>query len=911
MSTLIQRSFSGGELTPALWARTDQVKYQTGLRTLRNMFVMKHGGAQSRPGTNYVGTVRDSTNVLRDIPFVFNNAQAYVLEFGNNTLRFKNNGAYVTFSAPSAWSSVTSYNAGDLVSFGGNNYSSIAGSFNNTPPNAAYWVLQGADLIYTIWSPYLSTELAAVDYVQSADVVTFAHLNYNPYELKRISATDWQFVPGVYQPAIAAPGNLKVVGTAGTVAYSYSITSVVYNTGEESLAFKYLKPSQLTAPATNNHTVYWPVVSGADAFNIYVSTGADGVTGLLAQTFGTPVGFMFTCSPAALWTAGAVYKDNGALGNSFTAVNSAASPGLQLMTTGPVAPLGTGTLTLFSGSGDATITFTARVVLASYINTGIAPDLTTTPPINNYDFGAVSPNAYPSVVAYIQQRLVFSNTNLDPTATWLSKSANYHNFTKTVPSKSDNSIRFRLAGQQVHPAKHIIDLGSPLIFTEAGEWTLDGDSSGILTPTSINPKQHSYEGSSNLKPLIVGGDALFVQALGSIVRNLAFNFQRGKFDGDDLSIFASHMFEGFTVVDWAYQKIPLSIVWAVRSDGVLLSLTYIREHQIVAWAKHDFDGTVENVCTIPEGSETSVYLIIKRTVNGVVVRYSERMTTRAVSNVADFIGMDCANTYDGRNTSVNTMTLSGGTTWSELETLTLTASGGSQFVALDATYGNQILLTGSDGSIVQFTIGTYTSATVVTGHVDRIVPASLRTTATLVWSKAVYHFSGLGYLEGKKVSVSADGYVVGSPNNASYTAYTVTAGALVLDKPYSVVHIGLPITSDLETLDIDTPTSGDSISNKYKLIGEVTVHLKDSGTFWVGGSAPTDSTIPLQNLTETKIREYENYDNPTALQTGKVTLNILPSWDQNGHVFIRNVDPLPLTVTGIAPDGLFPFKGGG
>jgi hypothetical protein len=96
MSTPIKIvSFSGGEVSPLLYGRTDLTKYETGLRTLRNMIALRHGGATRRPGTQYVGTTLNNGDPVRLIPFIYNetgNGQSYVLEFGNLYVAFIQNG---------------------------------------------------------------------------------------------------------------------------------------------------------------------------------------------------------------------------------------------------------------------------------------------------------------------------------------------------------------------------------------------------------------------------------------------------------------------------------------------------------------------------------------------------------------------------------------------------------------------------------------------------------------------------------------------------------------------------------------------------------------------------------------------------------------------------------------------------
>jgi hypothetical protein len=187
----------------------------------------------------------------------------------------------------------------------------------------------------------------------------------------------------------------------------------------------------------------------------------------------------------------------------------------------------------------------------------------------------------------------------------------------------------------------------------------------------------------------------------------------------------------------------------------------------------------------------------------------------------------------------------------------------------------------------------------------------MRSVAMSDWARAVDHLTGLWHLEGKTVSVFADGFVAASAHNSSYNQLTVTNGAITLDKPYSVIHVGLPITADIELLDIDTAQS-ETMANKKKLVTKVTLFVESSRGIFVGGSAPSDDEAdPLEGLYEAKTRNAENYNEPTNLQTGTIDINLMSEWNSNGRVFIRQIDPLPLSVLAIAPDGLFPFSGAG
>lgn len=786
MVTTRQLSFTGGEVAPALYGRIDQIKYEQGLRTCRNHMIMRHGGATNRPGTKFVVEVKDSTKKVKLIPFVFNDDQTYVLEFGELYMRVIKNGVQIESS-----------------------------------PGVAFEIV----------TPYLEAELPDLQFAQSADVITLVHPEHEPRELNRLADDNWTLTVITFEPGIVAPTAPVVSGTAGSLNFIYHVTSVASEDFEESLAVLASGVS-LKDPTTNQpHTIVWVEEPAAQEYNIYLEV--NGVAGFIGV----------------------------AVGNKF-------------------------------------------------INDGILPDTIDTPPTARNPFSGAG--NFPSTVSYFQQRIVFANTDNNPERFFTSRTGQFGNFTRSSPLQDDDAVTTTLAGREVNEIRHMIELGTLVLFTTGGEWGIQGDQSGVLTPVDVNPKQHSYNGSGSLPPLIVGANALYLQARGSVVRDLGFDFQVDGYRGNELSIFAAHLFDRFTLVDWAYQQIPHSIVWAVRSDGTLLGLTYVREHQVWAWHRHDTDGLYENVTVVPEGNEDVPYVVVNRTINGVTKRYIEQWATRQVDpdNIEDSIFMDSTLSLDGTNVSATTMTLSGGPPWGTLVNLTLTASNPA-FLAGDV--GNEIHLTDADGDELRCVITVFTSSTVVTVKPEKDVPVSLQNVATTLWGKAVDELSGLDHLEGKAVSVFGDGFVVASPNNESHVVLTVSGGSITLPKPRVVIHVGLPYISDLETLDIDS-VQGETLMDKQKLITEVTLFLEDTRGVWGGLKPPTnDDPVaqggdPLEKLRELKIRDDEEMDDPVALQTGTSEIQLQGNWNDNGRVFVRQVDPVPISVLAIAPAGLVPFK---
>jgi hypothetical protein len=957
MSTIAQRSFSGGELAPALYARVDTAKYASGLRTMRNFMLMRHGGAANRPGTAFVGEVKDSSKTVRLIPFIFNSDQTYVLEFGNEYMRVIRNGSYV-LETSQAITGITNANPGVLTYGGADNYTAgdhvvisgvvgpianyvngrtfrvgtvtsgsntfdllnLDGTNFNTTSLGAYTSGGTVEEVYTITTPYLEAHLDDIQIAQSGDTLTLVHPSYAPRELSRTGHAAWTLATITFLPTIGAPTAVTATysGGAGTLASHYVVTAVDAETGEESLV-----GSGLTGVITGISQANPGVVTvTGHSFQTNDLVELDGIVGMtelngLIFSIGTTTANSFQLrkpdnSAGYNTTALTAYSSGG----TVTQVGDTVSGHLTLSTSNEVivswtAVSGASEYVIYkeavkgSSRFDGVYGFLGVSKTTSFNDLGVDPDLADTPPIKRNPFN--STDNYPSAVTYYQQRRGFANTNNDPEKVWFTRAGSFKNLTIRSPIQDDDAITFTLAGKQVNEVRHLLDIGTLIVLTSGGEWACEGDAGGALLPGAINPQQYTYNGSSALPPLVIGGNALYVQARGSVVRDLAFENEAQGYRGNDLTVFSAHMFDGYTLTDWTFQQIPHSVVWCVRDDGTLLGLTYVREHEMWGWHRHDTDGTFENVCSIPEGDEDALYVVIKRTIGGATKRYVERFTQRRVDDIEDSIFMDSSLSYDGRHDGATTMTLSeysaGG--WLYTSTLELTASA-STFASTDV--GNQIHLTGTDGTKIRFTIDTYVSATVVRGRPNKTVPAGMQATPIATWAMAVDQVTGLWHLEGQAVSVFGDGFVVACPNNDSYTAVTVTNGAITLDDCYAVIHIGLPYLSDIQTLDLDT-SDGESIADKKKIVTKVTTFVEKSRGLWAGPKPPTDDDDdPKEFLVEYKLRNDEDYDSPPDLTTDTISVNIKPEWNSNGRVFLRQIDPLPLSVLAVVPSGLFPFR---
>lgn len=141
----IQTNFTSGEVSPLITGRTDINKYFNGARKLQNFIVKPQGGTMRRSGTRFVSEVKDSTAVTIVRKFIFSTSQAYVLEFGNNYIRFYRNGGQIK----------------------------LAGVPVEVP------------------TPYITADLRALSFTESADILYIVHPNYPPAQLERFSDTSW------------------------------------------------------------------------------------------------------------------------------------------------------------------------------------------------------------------------------------------------------------------------------------------------------------------------------------------------------------------------------------------------------------------------------------------------------------------------------------------------------------------------------------------------------------------------------------------------------------------------------------------------------------------------------------------------------------------------------------------------
>ena len=592
MSTkTLWRSFAAGEVAPELYGRLDLSKYQTGLAKCLNFTTLPHGPATRRPGFRYCVETKTSPSATRLIPFSYSADQTLALEFGDLYVRFLVNGQALLETAKA----VVSVVAG-VVTVTGHGWSTGDDVFIGTRFHRI--TVTGADTFTTkdLWG---NATVAAGATASRVYTLATPYLAADLFTLHYAQNSD---VLTISHPGYATRELKRLGATNWTLTAATFAPSVSVPTGVGVVA---------TVGTGGNQNPQSYCVTKIDA---------DGVTESLASsTVSTSNNLTVSGNYNTIsWTSVSgfrynVYKKRG---GAFGYIG-------QIVATG---------------------------VSSSIVDDNVLADTTKTPPEDIYTLNTGA-GEYPSAVTYHEQRRWFAGTTNAPQTMWGTRNGTESNLTNSVPSQDDDGLQFRIASRQQNAIRHLLPLADLIALTVGGEFRIYADGAPNITPTSLSIKPQGYSGASDVQPALTSGSVLYVQAQGSRIREMAYNWQSSAYTSIDISIMAPHLFNGYTVTDLAYCRAPVPTLWCVRSDGVLLGMTYVPEQQVYGWHQHATDGAFESVCVVSEGNEDVLYAVVRRTIDGRSVRNIERLQSRQFTDQADAFFVDSGLSYDGAPTS--------------------------------------------------------------------------------------------------------------------------------------------------------------------------------------------------------------------------------------------------------------------
>lgn len=577
-----QHAFNAGELSPLMLGRQDVQKYAAGLYVCLNAIPLTQGAWTRRPGTAYLHQAKHHDKRCRVIPFQYSIEQTYILEFGEQYIRFFTDHGILTqtpqnitgitqaATAVVSYSGADNYANGDRVYISGvvgmtqvNNREFVVANVNagantfeitdsdgvpvNSTGYGAYSSAGTVAEIFQVTTAFAEADLAQIKVTQSADTLFIFHPDYPPQRLVRASALSWTlsdiaFTDGPYD-------------TMNTTATTLTPGSFAVGTGVT-----------LTASST---------------------TGINGGAGFLV----TDIGRLIRIRQGSTW-----------------------------------------------GYVEITGHTSTTVVTVSILST-----LTSTAAKTDWRMGIWSDTTgYPSCGTFHEDRLFMAGAALYPQRLDGSKSGLYTVFAPSALDGTiadDNAIAYTLNSDDVNQIQWMSSNEKALfVGTTRAEWPVRASTATApLTPTDISSKPSTRYGSASVEPVKAGRAVLFLQRAGRKLRELAYVFEVDGFRAPDMTLLSEHITRP-GLVELAYQEQPQAVVWAPREDGVLDGFTYERDQDVVAWHRHELGGSssadgadipvVESVACAPapDGTRDELYMVAQRYINGGTKRYIEYLT---------------------------------------------------------------------------------------------------------------------------------------------------------------------------------------------------------------------------------------------------------------------------------------------
>lgn len=669
-SVPLQTGFVGGKIGRRLRGRTDLARYQYACEDLQNFLVTVQGAALKRSGTRFVKPCIDDGTVSRLIPFEVSETQSYVLELTEGAMRFyRNNGAVLETAqamtaAPTAANPVVvnvtghGLTSGDQVFIEGSAMTELNGRFYTiTVLGANDFELRGEDgtgrttgaggtvaAVYQIDHgvssndiPWTQLELDDIQFVQNEDLMYLVHPNHPVHLLTRLGDTNWTLTELTFAyPAFEkenTTGTTVIVGN-GTVGANTTLTASAslftandvgrsFTVGEVMEAANGLWQAGITAPSDIIRNGSFVV--GAQLYyegRLYqFSTGGNG----------TRTGY----SPL---THEEGEESDGVSGYTFLNWGG----------------YGYATITGFNNSTSVNATvvleFSDNVCSAN----GTASD--------KWAYSAWDEvNGYPSAVAFYENRLWLAGTRNEPQTLWGSVTGEFDNFRIKPADKDDTGLQFRMLSDKRNQVEWM--QGDEVLFvgTTGGEFTVDsGSANQGITPSNVRVRRRSNYGTdSDVQPITIDSSLIFVRR-STDVHELTFSFDTDRYVAPDLTQYSHDILRpGVTLID--YQADPFRQLWARKTDGTLAALTFIKLEDVIAWSDVVVGGTaaeVESIAVIPhpDGDEDQLWMIVKRTVNGVTRRWVEYLEKPFNEDdaIADAFFVDAGLTYSGSPTAVVT-----------------------------------------------------------------------------------------------------------------------------------------------------------------------------------------------------------------------------------------------------------------
>lgn len=615
----IQNSFSAGELSPLLNGRTDADRYKAGLAVCENYVPALQGPLIRRPGSRQVHEVRHSSKNQMLIPFKYSRDESYMIEYGTTDIIGVPGGdgkEYFRF-----------FKDGALLTLGDKTISSIS---------------QASPGIFSVTTHGYATG----DRVLVHSAGGMIELNNREFIVQTVTANTFYLLDSQTSATLnTVPTEVFLPYTgSGRVAKIYELEGTESHEPFDYDSFQF---------AQSNDILY---VTGPQHFPFKLSRYGD-----------------------VSWTYGAFPHSDGpylALNNETTTLTSVHAAGVTTITASSVLGINNNLgfdsndigrpVKIRNGAtwGDATITSVASSVsVEALVSHAFAASATASA---DWYLGAWrGDGAYPTGVTFHEGRLWFCG-GINPQLIAGSYSDDYENFEMFDVSNThtdDHGMVLIAASSEANATQWLAaDEKGLIVGTAGGPWVIRPNSQGdILTPDTATLRKATNYGSSGVQPQQVDKATIYIQNSGRKVREFLYFYDVDGFRASDITILSEHI-TGEGLKDLAHQKEPQPLLWGLREDGVLVSMTYERdlENVKVGWAKHILGGysnasqtlspVVHSIAAKPnaDGTEDELWMVTERYVNGRTRKDIEYFAAffNDEMDQEDAFNVDCGLTYD-------------------------------------------------------------------------------------------------------------------------------------------------------------------------------------------------------------------------------------------------------------------------
>ena len=579
--------FTYGELSPRLLGRSEASVYHKGAQVMQNFVPMLQGGFRKRTGTLQIGNVYNNNPYVRLRNMTISGNLWYLLEF----------------SAASAGAAATLR---------------VWGNMATTP-----------SVVQTISTPYLGSELAAIQFGWAYPDLFIAHGNHPPSLLTYLSLNTFSFISPIPMVGSAAS---YLTGISLVAGQSYfGITSAQFLNLPGTVLQKFTVTANgttaLTVVTPNPTTNFWSLVGK------YIFVTGDSIARQVASV---------TSNSITLSTATSVSGTVAAYAANTGAPVTAILGGVSLL---PSADY------LFSITPTQVNLNAPPVANNGNVTVAISQDISMNSP--NLPFQGAG--NYPSAVACANQRVFWMNSINEPQGVWSSVVGIWDQYgnmemqffelvtyqvqvisTNAAGQPLDSSGNIVTAAAQNTPAytntpqtQEIIgdaDGFNGDIFSDqndAIQWavsaadiiigTLSGqvEVDGSATANTYAFRNISRTGCAPIQGYFMTGGVLFVDRAGK--RVLLLNWQGSNIETpppETLSIFSEHLFEQNAITQISYASSPVMRLWFLRTDGTIVCCEYDAQYDVKAWWQFVTTGTVLSIVVGPNVAEDDLYVAV-------------------------------------------------------------------------------------------------------------------------------------------------------------------------------------------------------------------------------------------------------------------------------------------------------------